>query len=75
MSTWIRRTDRMISAQLAAYRREFLGKVSGAAPAPVLCPNCGTVSAAPRLASRVPEQCPSCRERTGGGELSSASGI
>ncbi|MGO9752748.1 MAG: hypothetical protein ACLP8S_22300 [Solirubrobacteraceae bacterium] len=74
MSTWIRRTDRLISAQLAAYRRELLGKVSSAAHAPALCPSCGTVSAAPRLASRVPEQCPSCRGLTGAGELNPVSG-
>ena len=64
MSTWIRRTDRSISAQLAAYRRELLGNITRAAPAAALCPECGTVSAPPRHATHVPAQCPSCRART-----------
>ena len=68
MNAWLERTDRMISAQLATYRRELggvtratdrAGTVSGKRSSALKCPRCGLVLA-PRLPSLQPRHCPRC---------------
>jgi len=41
MSSWVRRADRMVSAQLATYRRELSGVIAGRSAAALACPSCG----------------------------------
>jgi hypothetical protein len=62
MCAWVRRTDRVISAQLAAYRRELAGATRGDRAVPVGCPRCGLVLA-PRLPALAPRHCPRCLAR------------
>jgi hypothetical protein len=62
MSAWVRRADRMISAQVAAYRRELLGDMRGKIGAAVGCPRCGLMLALGRP-SLEPRHCPRCLAR------------
>ncbi len=67
MSKWIRRSDRMINAQLAEYRRELSASMRGAATA--VCPRCGSAAAAStrRVVSGAQGRCPRCFAPLGSG--------
>jgi hypothetical protein len=62
MSVWVARSDRVISAQLAGYRRELAGTARGGGGVAFRCPRCGLV-VAPRLALLRPRHCPRCVAR------------
>jgi len=63
MSAWLQRTNRMISAQLAAYRQELGGSGRDReARVPLRCPRCG-LTLTPRLVSLQPRHCPRCLAR------------
>ena len=59
-NTWRQRSDRLIDAQLAAYRRQLAARSTAAGA--FVCPRC-RLRLMPRLPALAPRHCPRCLAR------------